>query len=119
MKSIDEVGANRLLNCLAAYRTFGGPVVILDFGTATTVDCVTARGECLAGAILPGPNLAAKALALYAAKLPEVPVRRTRNVITRDTVACIQAGLYHGYVGMIERVLRLTLREMRGAGRVG
>lgn len=112
-----EVGADRLLNSLAAYRMFGGPVVVVDFGTATTFDCVSAGAEYLGGAILPGPHLAAKALSLHTARLPKVPVEPTRRVIGKNTVECIQAGLYHGYLGMVDRVLRETLKEMRGPGK--
>lgn len=109
-----EVGADRLLNALAVHRLFGGPAVVLDFGTATTFDCLSARGEYLGGAILPGPRLAARALSIGTAKLPEVEILPPRRAIGRDTVECIQAGLYYGYLGMIERVLRETLAEMGG-----
>ncbi|TBR24378.1 type III pantothenate kinase [bacterium] len=108
-----EVGADRVLNALAARALHGAPCVVVDFGTATTFDCVSRRGDYLGGAILPGPRLAAKALSLHTAKLPEVPVAPTRRVIGKDTVECIQAGLYWGYLGMIERVLAMTLAEMR------
>ncbi len=107
-----EVGADRLLNALAAHRLYGGPAIVLDFGTATTFDCIASNGDYLGGAILLGPELAAKALRLYTAKLPEVRVAPTRRVIGKNTVECIQAGLYHGYIGMVERVLRLTAREL-------
>lgn len=110
-----EVGADRVLNALAARSRHGAPCVVVDFGTATTFDCVSRRGDYLGGAILPGPGLAAKALRLYTAKLPEVPVAPTRRVIGKDTVECIQAGLYWGYLGTIERVLSMTLAEMRAA----
>ncbi|MBI5597412.1 MAG: type III pantothenate kinase [Elusimicrobia bacterium] len=108
-----QVGADRVLNAVAARGRGGLPAVVVDFGTATTFDCLSRRGEYLGGAILPGPHLAAKALALHTAQLPEVPVARTARVIGKDTVECIQAGLYWGYIGMIERVLKETLREMK------
>ncbi|MBI3300238.1 MAG: type III pantothenate kinase [Elusimicrobia bacterium] len=108
-----QVGADRVLNALAARELCGLPAVVVDFGTATTFDCLSRRGEYLGGAILPGPRLAAKALALHTAKLPEVRIVPTRRVIGKDTVECIQAGLYWGYLGMIERVLKESLREMR------
>ncbi|MDE2290573.1 MAG: type III pantothenate kinase, partial [Elusimicrobia bacterium] len=108
-----EVGADRVLNALAARELYGAPAVVVDFGTATTFDCLSRRGDYLGGAILPGPRLAAKALALHTAKLPEVDIAPTRRVIGRDTVECIQAGLYWGYVGMIEGLLRRTLRELK------
>lgn len=108
-----SVGADRVLNALAARALYGAPAVVVDFGTATTFDCVSAKGDYLGGAILPGPRLAAKALRLHTAKLPEVTVAPTRRVIGKDTVECIRAGLYWGYLGMIERVLAETLKEMR------
>lgn len=113
VRTPSEVGADRVLNALAARARHGAPCVVVDFGTATTFDCVSRRGDYLGGAILPGPRLAAKALRLHTAKLPEVPVAPTRRVIGKDTVECIQAGLYWGYLGMIERVLKMTLSEMR------
>lgn len=113
VRTPSEVGADRVLNALAARALHGAPCVVVDFGTATTFDCVSRRGEYLGGAILPGPRLAAKALRLHTAKLPEVPVAPTRRVIGKDTVECIQAGLYWGYLGMIERVLKMTLSEMK------
>ncbi len=108
-----QVGADRILNALAARALYGTPAIVVDFGTATTFDCVSRRGDYLGGAILPGPRLAAKALSLHTAKLPEVPIAATRHVIGKDTVECIQAGLYWGYLGMIERVLKETRREMK------
>lgn len=108
-----QVGADRILNALAAYRRTRSAAVVIDFGTATTFDCVSSKGEYLGGAILPGPRLSAKALGLYAAKLPEVAVRPTRRVIGKNTVECLQAGVYFGYVGAIEYLLEKTLREMR------
>lgn len=108
-----EVGADRVLNAVAARELCGLPAVVVDFGTATTFDCVSRRGDYLGGAIMPGPRLAAKALALYTAKLPEVFVKRARRAIGKDTVECIQAGLYWGYLGMVERVLKESLQEMR------
>lgn len=107
-----QVGADRILNALAA----GGPAVVVDFGTATTFDCVAGNGDYLGGAILPGPRMAAHALHLGTAKLPDVPVARPARAIGKDTVECIQAGVYFGYLGMIEKLLALTLREMRGEG---
>ncbi len=114
-----QVGADRILNALAARQLYGAPAVVVDFGTATTFDCVSAAGDYLGGAILPGPNMAAQALAEKTAKLPLVAVRRPRRVIGRETVECIEAGLYFGYVGMIEKVLTLTVRELRQMGERG
>ena len=108
-----EVGADRLANALAAYRKVNGPAIVLDFGTATTFDCVNSNGDYIGGAILPGPKVASQALALKAAKLPEIPIRPTRRVIGKNTVECLQAGIYYGYLGMIDRVLAETMHEFR------
>ncbi len=111
-----QVGADRILNALAAYEYIGGAAVVIDFGTATTFDCVSSRGDYLGGAIVPGPSMAANALHEHTAKLPLVALRRPRRAIGKDTVECIQAGLYFGYVGMIEKVLKVTMTEMRRQG---
>ncbi|MBI4387020.1 MAG: type III pantothenate kinase [Elusimicrobia bacterium] len=108
-----QVGVDRILNALAMRRLYGVPAVVLDFGTATTFDCVSARGDYLGGAILPGPLLSARALGLHTAQLPVVDIRKPRRVIGKNTVECIQSGLYFGYLGMVERVLAGTLEEMR------
>jgi type III pantothenate kinase len=115
VKKPRQVGADRILNALAAHDRSGGrPAVVLDFGTATTFDCVAANGDYLGGAILPGPNLAARALHDHTAKLPLVPVAKPARAVGRDTVECIQAGVFWGYLGMIEKVLERTLSELGG-----
>jgi len=114
VKTPRQVGADRILNALAAFELARGAAVVIDFGTATTFDCVSPRGDYLGGAILPGPNMAARALHEFTAKLPLVPVARPRRAIGKDTVECIQGGLYFGYLGMIEKVLSLTLSELGG-----
>jgi len=110
----NSVGADRLANALAAHRAARGPAIVVDFGTATTFDCVDGRGDYLGGARLPGPGVASRALSLKAEKLPEIPIRPMRRVIGKNTVECLQAGLYFGYLGMIDRVLEETIREMGG-----
>ncbi|MBI4052024.1 MAG: type III pantothenate kinase, partial [Elusimicrobia bacterium] len=115
----DEVGADRILNALAAYRIYGGPAVVIDFGTATTFDCVSAKAEYLGGAILLGPKMMARALSEYTAQLPEVEIKKTERVMGKNTEECIQAGLFYGYLGMVEKVLEGTLREMEGASTLG
>lgn len=112
-----EVGVDRLLNALAVAELHGKPAVVIDFGTATTFDCVSSRGDYLGGAILIGPKLAALALHEYTAQLPRVDVRPSKRIVGRNTVECIQSGLYFGYLGMIERVLRESLAEMGPAAR--
>ncbi|MBI5200480.1 MAG: type III pantothenate kinase [Elusimicrobia bacterium] len=112
-----EVGADRILNALAAIELVGAPAIVIDFGTATTFDCISAKGEYLGGAILLGPKMQAAALARCTAKLPEVDVVKPKKIIGTTTVGCIQAGLYHGYLGMLERVLEGSLEEMKPAAR--
>lgn len=112
VKKPGQVGADRIANAVAAVALYGAPAVVVDFGTATTFDCISRANAYLGGAILPGPRLGAWALARRTAQLPEVSVAKPRRVVGRDTVECIQSGLYYGYLGMIEKVMNLTLREM-------
>lgn len=116
VKTPRQVGADRILNAIAAKELYGGPAVVIDFGTATTFDVVSRAGDYLGGAILPGPNMAAWALHARTAKLPLVKVARPRRAIGRDTRECIEAGIYFGYLGMIEKVLALTVAELHAAG---
>ncbi|MBI5882023.1 MAG: type III pantothenate kinase [Elusimicrobia bacterium] len=112
-----EVGADRIVNALAARELVGAPAVVVDIGTAVTVDCVTARGEYAGGAIMPGPGTAAEALRDRTAKLPYVEPERATRAIGKDTSECIRAGLYFGCLGMIREVVERTLAEM-GGGRI-
>ncbi len=98
----DEVGADRLLNSLAAHQLYGGPLVVIDFGTATTFDVVDQDGAYLGGIISPGINLSIEALHKAAARLPRIGIGRPQAVIGRSTVPAMQSGIYWGYVGMIE-----------------
>ena len=98
----EEVGADRLVNTIAAHDRYKGPLIIVDFGTATTFDVVDGNGNYRGGVIAPGINLSLQALALAAAKLPSVPIGRTETVIGTSTVACMQSGIYWGYVGLVE-----------------
>ena len=98
----DEVGADRLLNSLAAHAAYGGPLVVIDFGTATTFDVVDHDGGYLGGVIAPGINLSIEALHKAAARLPRIGIGRPQAVIGRSTVPAMQSGIYWGYVGMIE-----------------
>lgn len=109
-----QVGADRVLNALAARERHGAPAIVIDFGTATTFDCVDWRGAYIGGAILLGPNSAARALHEFTAQLPLVKPARPRSVVGKDTVECLQAGLYYGYLGMVKEVLARTRREMGG-----
>lgn len=98
----EEVGADRLVNAVAAHKFYTGPLIVIDFGTATTFDVVDAQGNYCGGAIAPGPNLSLEALHAAAAKLPRVAIGRPKQVIGRATVPAMQSGVFWGYVGLIE-----------------
>ena len=97
-----EVGADRLLNTLAAHRGYGGPLIVIDFGTATTFDVVAPDGAYLGGVIAPGINLSIEALHKAAARLPRIGIGRPQAVIGRSTIPAMQSGIYWGYVGLVE-----------------
>ena len=107
-----EVGADRIVNSVAALRRYGAPVIVLDFGTATTFDVVGPGGEYLGGVIAPGLGLSAEALFEKAARLHRVDVRRPQRVVGRNTEQSIQSGLFHGYAAMTEGVVRRIREEM-------
>ena len=107
----EEVGADRLVNTVAAHDRYNGPLIVVDFGTATTFDVVDADGNYRGGVIAPGINLSLQALAMAAAKLPSVPIARTERVIGTSTVACMQSGIFWGYVGLVEGLVDRIKRE--------
>src|SRR5438874_3912065 len=98
----EEVGADRLVNTVAAHDRYKGPLIVVDFGTATTFDVVDRDGNYCGGVIAPGINLSLTALHMAAAKLPSVRISRTEHVIGKDTESCMQSGIYWGYVGLVE-----------------
>lgn len=100
-----EVGADRLLNALAAHHHYQGPLIVIDFGTATTFDVVAGDGAYLGGVIAPGINLSIEALHRAAARLPRIGIGRPQSAIGRDTVAAMQSGIFWGYVGLIEGIV--------------
>jgi type III pantothenate kinase len=102
----EEVGADRLVNAVAAHKYYQGPLIVIDFGTATTFDVVDAAGNYCGGAIAPGINLSLEALHTAAAKLPRVAIGRPKQVIGRATVPAMQSGIFWGYVGLIEGLVR-------------
>lgn len=112
-----ELGADRLCNAVAAYAEHGGPCVVIDFGTATTWEVVSERGEFLGGVIAPGLEISAEALFSRAAKLPRIELTAPPRVIGKATVDSMQAGLVYGYVGLVEGVTRRVLSEL-GGGKV-
>ncbi len=107
-----DVGADRIVNGVAAFARFGGPVIVVDFGTATTLDVVTKRGEYAGGVIVPGVGISADALFQRAARLPRVEVRNPGRVVGRTTVGSIQAGLYFGYAAMVEGLIARIRAEL-------
>ena len=107
-----EVGADRIVNAVAAFEKYGGPCVIVDFGTATTFDCVSEKGEYLGGVICPGIGISADALFERTARLPRVEIRKPARVIGTNTVGSLQSGLYYGYLGLMDGILELLLGEL-------
>lgn len=113
-----EVGADRICHAVAGYKLYGGPLIVVDFGTATVFDAITKGGDYLGGAIAPGINLAAEALFQRASKLPRIELVQPQHAIGRNTVASMQAGLYYGYIGLIEGLVGRFQREMGGDAKV-
>jgi len=108
-----EVGADRIVNSVAAYERVRGPCVVVDFGTATTLDCVSEKGEYLGGVIAPGYQISAEALFSRTSKLPRVELARPPRVIGRNTVHSMQSGLFFGYVDLVDGLCKRVLDEMR------
>lgn len=107
-----EVGADRIVNAVAAFEKHGGPCVVVDFGTATTFDCVTAKGEYQGGVICPGIGISADALFSRTARLQRVDIRKPARVIGTTTVGSLQSGLYYGYLGLVDGVLERLIEEL-------
>jgi type III pantothenate kinase len=108
-----EVGADRIVNAVAAVDRFGSPVIVLDFGTATTFDVVGPKGEYLGGVIAPGLGISAEALFARAARLSRVDVKRPAHVVGRSTEESVQSGLFYGYVGLVEGLVRRIRAELQ------
>jgi len=107
-----EVGADRIVNAVAALDKYPGPLILVDFGTATTFDALGNDGSYLGGAIAPGLNISMEALFQSASKLPRVQFARPESVIGRDTVSSIQSGLFYGYVGMVDGIIERMSKEL-------
>jgi type III pantothenate kinase len=107
-----EVGADRIVNSVAAFEKYGGPCIVVDFGTATTFDCVTAKGEYQGGVISPGIGISADALFSRTARLQRVDIRKPARVIGTTTVGSLQSGLYYGYLGLVDGVLERLIGEL-------
>jgi len=114
-----ELGADRLVNAIAAFEKYGGPAIVVDFGTATTFDVISVKGEYLGGIISPGLGISADALFSRAARLGRVDIKRPPKVIGTTTVTHIQSGLYYGYIGLVDGILERMIAEMQGDPRAG
>ena len=106
-----EVGADRVVDAVAGYNLFGGPVLIIDFGTATTYDLVTEDGSFVSAITSPGIRICADALWTQTAKLPEIEIKKPDSILARDTVTSMQAGLVYGYIGQVEYIVRKVKEE--------
>lgn len=106
-----EVGADRIVNAIAAYEKYGGPLIIVDFGTATTFCAINQNGDYLGGAIAPGIGISTEALFQRAAKLPRIELSKPKTVICRNTVASMQSGIIFGFVGQVDEIVRRMKEE--------
>ncbi len=109
-----EVGADRIVNAVAARELYGAPVVVVDFGTATTFDVVNGKGEYVGGIICPGITISAEALFAHASRLYRVDVKKPDQLVGRNTVTAMQAGIYYGYVGLVDGILERLFSEVPG-----
>lgn len=108
-----EVGADRIVGIVAAYDMYGGPLIVIDFGTATTYDVVSERGEFKYGITSPGIQISADALWQRTAQLPSVEIKKPSSILAKNTVTSIQAGLVYGYIGQVEYIIKRIKEEMR------
>ena len=113
-----EVGADRITASVAAFEKYGGPAIVVDFGTATTFDAVSEKGEYLGGAIAPGIQIAAEALYLKTARLPRIEIKKPKRAIGRTTVSSMQSGLYFGYIGLVTNTIEEIRKELGKNARV-
>ena len=112
IKNKNEVGHDRLVNSIAGFKKYGGDLIIIDFGTATTFDIVGSKGEYLGGIISPGINLSLKALHDMTAQLPKISIKSQKNVIGKSTVEAMNSGVYFGYVAMVEGLIKKIESEL-------
>ncbi|MFE6051168.1 type III pantothenate kinase [Kitasatospora sp. NPDC056446] len=112
MDNPKEVGADRIVNALAANHLYGGPCIVVDFGTATTFDAVNARGDYVGGAIAPGIEISVEALGVRGAQLRKIELARPRNVIGKNTVEGMQSGILYGFAGQVDGLVERMAREL-------
>lgn len=113
-----EVGADRIVNAVAAFSKYGGPLIIVDFGTATTFCAINEKGEYLGGAIAPGIGISTEALFQRASKLPRVEILKPKSIIGKNTVSGMQAGIYYGFCGQVDRIVELMKKELGDGAKV-
>lgn len=113
-----EIGADRVVDAVAAYELYGGPVLVMDFGTATTYDLITADGEFIAGVTSPGIRISANALWKEAAKLPEIEIKKPESILAKETVSSMQAGLVYGAIGQTEYIAKKMISEAVRTGQL-
>jgi type III pantothenate kinase len=113
-----DVGADRIVNSVAAIERYGAPCIVVDFGTATTFDAITAEREYIGGVITPGITISAEALFQRAARLYRVEIRRPEQIIGQHTIGSVQSGLYYGYIGLVDGILKRMIAELGGHVRV-
>ncbi|MCR4674007.1 MAG: type III pantothenate kinase [Lachnospiraceae bacterium] len=106
-----QIGADRIVDAAAAYHIYGGPVLVLDFGTATTYDMVDESGAFVAGVTAPGIRISAKALWQDAAKLPEIEIKKPKSILAKETISSMQAGLVYGQIGQTEYIVKNMIEE--------
>ena len=113
-----ELGSDRIVNAVAAYELYGGPVITVDFGTASSYGAINEKGEFLGGVICPGIKISAEALTKNAAKLPHVDIKKPPTVINKSMITCMQSGIFYGYVGQVDYLLRKMKAELGGNAKV-
>jgi type III pantothenate kinase len=113
-----EVGADRIVNAVAAYERYKRSIIVVDFGTATTFDYVSPRGEYMGGAIAPGIGISSDALFLRTSKLPRVEIVKPKKVVGKNTIQSIQSGLFFGYVGLVDGIVNRMKKEVRSNPKV-
>lgn len=109
-----EIGADRIVNAVAGFSRYGGPLIVVDFGTATTFDYINAKAEYRGGLIAPGISISNEALFEKASKLPHVEIKKPKRAIGRNTIESMQAGIFFGYVGMVDEIIRRMMTEIKG-----
>ncbi|MBW4026899.1 type III pantothenate kinase [Acidipila rosea] len=107
-----EAGADRIANCVGAFEKYGGPCIVVDFGTATNFDVISQKGEFLGGAIAPGLSISAEALFARAARLPRVEIKKPAKVIGTNTIDNLQIGLYYGHIGLVDSILERMIAKL-------